>query len=93
MTKSESVDHKDQNRTLKFIQLLCWLVGRFVVFSVPSTGWSFRDGTHIYCPIAKDVRLGFYTVPTGNRTPGRRVAVHYTTQRQLHLIFLGKMSL
>ena len=21
----------------------------------------------------------FYTVPTGNRTPGRRVTVHYTT--------------
>ena len=28
----------------------------------------------------------FYTVPTGNRTPGRRVAIHYTTaaQHQLH---------
>ena len=29
--------------------------------------------------LAEDVKLGFYTVPTGNRTPGRRVAVHYTT--------------
>ena len=29
--------------------------------------------------LAKDLKLGFYTVPTGNRTPGRRVAVHYTT--------------
>ena len=23
--------------------------------------------------LANDVKLGFYTVPTGNRTPGRRV--------------------
>ena len=39
--------------------------------------------------LAKDVKLGFYTVPTGNRTPGRRVAVHYTTAapRQLLLYF------
>ena len=29
--------------------------------------------------LAKDVKLGKYTVPTGNRTPGRCVAVHYTT--------------
>ena len=29
--------------------------------------------------LAKDVKLGFYTVPTRNRTPGRRLAVHYTT--------------
>ena len=36
--------------------------------------------------LPKDVKLGFYTVPTGNRTPGRCVAVHYTTAapRQLH---------
>ena len=29
--------------------------------------------------LAKDEKLGKYTVPTGNRTPGRRVAVHYYT--------------
>ena len=29
--------------------------------------------------LAKDVELGKYTVPTGNQTQGRRVAVHYTT--------------
>ena len=29
--------------------------------------------------LAKDVKLGKYTVPTGNQTPGRRVAVHYAT--------------
>ena len=27
--------------------------------------------------LAKDVKLGFYTVPIGNRTTGRRVTVHY----------------
>ena len=32
------------------------------------------------------MKLGKYTVPTGNRTPGRRVAVHYATAapRKLH---------
>ena len=37
--------------------------------------------------LAKDVKLGKYTVPTGNRTPGRRVAVHYDTAapRKLHI--------
>ena len=36
--------------------------------------------------LAKDVKFGKYTVPTGNRTPGRRVAVHYATSapRKLH---------
>ena len=29
--------------------------------------------------LAKDVKIGKYTVPTGNRTPGRRVAVHYAS--------------
>ena len=29
--------------------------------------------------LAQEVMLGKYTVPTGNRTPCRRVAVHYAT--------------
>ena len=40
-----------------------------------------RDGTpgHLLSlGLAKDVKLGFHTVPTGNRTPGRCVAFHYT---------------
>ena len=28
---------------------------------------------------AKEVKLCFYTIPTGNRTPGRQLAVHYIT--------------
>ena len=32
--------------------------------------------THLF---AKDVKIGKCAVPTGNRTPGRRVAVHYAT--------------
>ena len=37
------------------------------------------------------VKLSFYTVPTRNRTPGRCVAVHYTTAapRQLHSKMMG----
>ena len=31
--------------------------------------------TLILLSLAKDVKLGFYTVPTGNRTPDRPVAV------------------
>ena len=30
-------------------QLVCWLV----VFNVPSTARSFRDGTPIYCPLRR----------------------------------------
>ena len=51
------------------------MVGWLVVFYVPSTARSF---THLLS-LEKDVKLGFYTFPTRNRTPGRRVAVHYTT--------------
>ena len=29
----------------------CVLVGQLVVFNVPSTARSFRDGTPIYCPM------------------------------------------
>ena len=37
--------------------------------------------------LAKDVKLNIYTVPTGSRIPGRRVAVHYATAAppKLHL--------
>ena len=52
-----------------------WLV----VFNVPSTARSFRDGTPHLLSLAKDVKLDKYTVPTGNWTPGRRMAVHYVT--------------
>ena len=39
--------------------------------------------------LAKDVKLSFYTLPTGNRTLARCVAVHYTTAapRQLLHVF------
>ena len=30
-----------------------WLVGWLVVFNVPSTARSFRDGTPIYCPLRR----------------------------------------
>ena len=45
--------------------------------------------------IAKNVKLGFYIVPTGNRTPGRSGAVHYTTTtpRQLHSLYMDGVTL
>ena len=56
------------------------------VFYVPSTARSFRDDTPLLLSLAKDMKLGKYTVPTGNRIPGRRMAVHYVTAapRKLH---------
>ena len=69
----------DSRQLLEYTELSirCWLV----VFYLPSTAKSFRDGAPIYC-----LMQSFYTVSIGNRTPGRRVAVHYTTAapRQLH---------
>ena len=64
-------NHRCLSKKIKLV----WLV----VFNVPSTARSFRDGTPIYCPLRKDVKLDKYTIPTGNRTPGRRMAVHYVT--------------
>ena len=67
---------------------LRWLIGWLVVFDVQSTAdRSFRDGTPHLLSLAKDVKLSFYNVPTGNQTPGRHMAIHYTTaaSRQLPL--------
>ena len=41
-------------RTERFSEcfgIVGWLVGWLVVFNVPSTARSFRDGTPIYCPL------------------------------------------
>ena len=51
-----------------------WLVGCVLR---PIAARSFRD-PHLLS-FAKDMKLGKYTVPIGNRTPGRLVAVHYST--------------
>ena len=37
----------------KHICYVGWLVGWLVVFNVPSTARSFRDGTPIYCPLRR----------------------------------------
>ena len=34
--------------------------------------------------LAKDVKLGFYTIPTANGATGRRMQVHYTTATPRH---------
>ena len=47
-----------------------WLVGWLVVFYVPSTARSFRGGTTHLLSLAKDMKLGFYTVPTVESNPG-----------------------
>ena len=67
------------------------------VFNFPSTARSFRDGHPHLLSLAKDVKLDKYTVPTGNRTPGCHVAVHYATAatRKLHHVsvkWYGRMG-
>ena len=39
--------------------------------------------------LVKDAKLVKYTVPTGNRTPGHRMAVHYTTAAPRKLLSHG----
>ena len=51
---------------------------RFAVLDVSLTARSFRDSPHLLLTF-KDMKLGFYTVPTGNRNSGHCMAVHYTT--------------
>ena len=56
----------------------CWVVG---------TRWYGHPLYHSdLLSLAKDAKLSKYTVPSGNRTPGRRVAVHHATvaPRKLH---------
>ena len=36
-----------------WLTLFGWLVGWLVVFNVPLTARSFRDGTPIYCPLRR----------------------------------------
>ena len=62
-----------------------WLVG---CLCLPS----HRERAHLetaypFTLPCKIVKLGFYTIPIGNRTIGHHVAVHYTTAapRQLHI--------
>ena len=78
-----------------FIILLCIIFGLswFIVFNFPSTTRSFRVGSPIYCPLRRTLKLGFYTVPTGNRTPGGSVAVHDITASHASSSFLIALSL
>ena len=47
----------------------------------------YRNIKRYVLSLAKDVKLDKYTVPNGNWTPGRRMAVHYVTAalRKLHI--------
>ena len=56
--------------------LVGWLVG--LCFTSHRQRGHLETAPHLLSH-AKDEKLGFYTVPTGNRTSVRRVAVHYTT--------------
>ena len=73
----------------------CWKPGQCRICLGILVGWlcftSHRQRGHLdrhphLLSLVKDLKLGKYTVPTGNRTPGRRVAVHYANAapRKLH---------
>ena len=64
---------------------MCLLFVGVCVFYAIDSEVIYRRHPHLLS-LAKDVKLGFYSVPTGNRTPGRHMAVHYTTAapRQIH---------
>ena len=64
------------------------LVGWLVVYSVQSTGRSFRAAPPFTVPCEGREGL-FLHRPTGNRTQGCREAVHYTSAalRQLHTMY------
>ena len=70
------------NHYFDYNSSVVWLV----VFYGPSTARLFRDGTPIYCPLRRTWSSVLNTVPTGNRIPGRRVAVHYTTAAPRQLL-------
>ena len=60
----------------------CWLVGWLVVFNVPSTARSFRDGAPIYCPLRRTWSLVFTRIPLGIEP--RPVAWQSITQQLRH---------
>ena len=51
---------------IHFIEMSISYMPKLVVFNVPSTARSFKDGTPHLLSLAKDVKLDKYTVPTGN---------------------------
>ena len=55
---------------------LRWLVSWLCLTSIDGEV-ILRQHPHLLS-LSKDVKLGFYTLPHWNRTPGRRVAVLYT---------------
>ena len=74
-----ALNFKSYFNSLKFVGWLCLTSyrkrGHLILITAPS-----------FTVPCEGREARFYTVPTGNRTPGRCVAVHYTTAapRQLH---------
>ena len=86
-----------QNIEQKYIQIVqdlycmpsvyrCWFVGWFCFTSHRQRGYVETAPPFTAPREGRGARV--YTVPTGNRAPGRRVVVHHSTaaQRQLHCI-------
>ena len=66
------------------------LVGWLVVFYVPSTAMSFRDGTTIYCPLRRTRSSVFTPFPPGQNLEDSnffRVIIHPSTYLTMENIF------
>ena len=61
---------------LETLAMIGWSVGCLLRPIDSEVIW--RRHPHLLS-LAKDVKFGFYTVPTGNRTLGRCLVVHHTT--------------
>ena len=74
-----TLNTQTHTHTVKHHYIKVWLFGYLCFTSLQQRG-------HAYLlSLVKDVKLGKYTIPTGNRTPGRRVTVHYITAAPLQL--------
>ena len=65
-----------------------WLVGWLCFTSYRQRG--YLEKVPPFTVPCESMWICFYTVPTRNRNPGRRMAVHYTTAapRKLHNVIL-----
>ena len=61
----------------KYVFFEKWFVCWLVVFYVPSTARSFRDGAPIYCPLRREALFLYRSYQESNPGPSRGSPLHY----------------